>query len=95
MLTIAADRGEGPVAAMMFLRHGSTATYHIGWSNAQGRAAHAHNLLLWRAAERLSSKGVKTLDLGTLDTVNAPGLARFKLGTGAMPHRLGGTWVTL
>lgn len=90
-LTFAADAGDAPLAAMMFLRHGNTATYHLGWSGDAGRASHAHNLLLWKAIKRLSAKGVKTLDLGTLDTVNAPGLARFKLGSGAKPHRLGAT----
>ncbi len=84
-----------PSAAMLFLLHGNTATYHIGWSGPAGRACHAHNLLLWRGIELLAGRGVKTLDLGTLDTVNAPGLARFKLGTGATPHRLGGTWLSL
>ena len=89
---VASDRGED-VAAMLFFRHGSTATYHIGWSGEAGRRASAHNLLLWRAMEVLRESGVRTLDLGTLDTVNAPGLARFKLGAGAAPHRLGGTWL--
>jgi hypothetical protein len=35
------------------------------------------------------------LDLGTLDTQNAPGLARFKLGSGATAQLLGGTWARL
>ena len=95
VLTLAADLGQHPVAAMMFLLHGTTATYHIGWSNDEGRATHAHNLLLWQAASMLAAQGVRLLDLGTLDTENAPGLARFKLGTGARPQRLGPTWLSL
>ena len=95
VLTLAADQGDAPLAAMMFLRHGNTATYHLGWSSDAGRKSHAHNLLLWKAIKRLSTKGVQTLDLGTLETVNAPGLARFKLGSGAKPHRLGATRILI
>jgi lipid II:glycine glycyltransferase (peptidoglycan interpeptide bridge formation enzyme) len=78
---------------MLFLVHGSTATYHVGWTGDAGRCASAHNLLLWRAMEALQRRGVRRIDLGLLDTVNTPGLARFKLGAGRVPHRLGGTWL--
>ena len=86
------QKGE-PIAAMLFLRHGTTATYHIGWSGEDGRRVAAHNLLLWRAMEALRKDGARYLDLGALDTVNAPGLARFKLGSGAVPVKTGGTWL--
>ncbi|WP_413720730.1 GNAT family N-acetyltransferase [Silicimonas sp. MF1-12-2] len=92
-LAIAASRNTERLAAMLFLRHGTTATYHIGWSSEDGRKVSAHNLLLWKAAQQLAAEGVATLDLGLIDTVNAPGLARFKLGTGARPVRTGGTWL--
>ena len=52
----------------------------------------AHNLLMWRAALWLARQGHRRLDLGPIDTANAPGLARFKLGIGAHARRLGGTW---
>ncbi|AZQ65864.1 GNAT family N-acetyltransferase [Silicimonas algicola] len=93
-LTIAHFRGER-VAAILVLSHGTRATYHIGWSGGEGRRLSAHNLLLWEAAQRLSDDGVSVLDLGLVDTETAPGLARFKLGTGAMPVRTGGTWIGL
>lgn len=82
-----------PVAAMLFLRHGRMATYHIGYTSNLGRVHNAHTLLLSHAAEWLAAHGTDVLDLGTLDTLNAPGLARFKLGSGAQAHRLGGTWL--
>lgn len=82
-----------PVAGLLFLRHGAMATYHIGFTSESGRALGAHTLLMMRAAEHLSVKGVSYLELGMLDTVRAPGLARFKLGTGAEAHCLGGTWL--
>ncbi len=87
-----AYEGKSPVAAMLFLRHGGAATYHIGHTNARGRALSAHSLILWQAAAWLAAKGHKRLDLGFLDTRSAPGLARFKLGSGARARRLGGTW---
>ncbi|MEL7100532.1 MAG: GNAT family N-acetyltransferase [Pseudomonadota bacterium] len=82
-----------PVAAMLFLRHGSNATYHMGQTSAEGRARHAHTALLWAAMRWFADRGVDTLDLGTVDTESALGLARFKLGTGARVRRLGGTWL--
>ncbi|WP_417523104.1 GNAT family N-acetyltransferase [Marinovum sp.] len=85
-------RGE-PVAALLFLCHGAVATYHIGWSGPEGRESSAHHLLLWRAMLGLASRGVTRLDLGMVDTVTAPGLARFKLGSGAQCRALGGTWL--
>lgn len=85
--------GKEPVAAILVLRHGRDATYHIAHTTARGKALSAHNLLLWEAMSWLSSKGCQSLDLGLINTEDAPGLARFKLGTGAELHRLGGTWV--
>lgn len=83
------------IAAMLFLRHPPTATYHIGWSDTEGRKYSAHNLLLWRAANWLAMQGCQRLDLGTVDTENASGLARFKLGSGAALRSLGPTMLRL
>ncbi|MEL7150596.1 MAG: GNAT family N-acetyltransferase [Pseudomonadota bacterium] len=93
-LTITSDRGDAR-AGMMFLRHGSTATYHLGWTSDEARRVSAHTLMLWRAMEALHKDGVERLDLGILDTERTPGLARFKLGTGAEPHQLGATHLSL
>ncbi|MCP5038993.1 MAG: GNAT family N-acetyltransferase, partial [Rhodobacteraceae bacterium] len=79
------------IAGGLFLIHGTRATYQIGWSGHEGRRHNAQTLLLWNAMFRLKSMGVSGLDLGQIDTINAPGLARFKLGTGAQPVRLGPT----
>lgn len=91
-LFVASVEGD-PVAAMLFLVHGATATYHVGWTGEAGRAVSAHHLILWQACQHLRRKGIRHLDLGVVDTVNTPGLARFKLGTGARPVQTGGTWV--
>ncbi|MCA0872850.1 GNAT family N-acetyltransferase [Seohaeicola saemankumensis] len=82
-----------PIAAALFLIHGAAASYHIGHSTPRGRQLNAHNLILWQAMRHLSGMGVTRLDLGPIDTETAPGLARFKLGTGAHTRPLGGTWL--
>lgn len=82
-----------PIAAMVFLCHGAVASYHMGWTGEEGRMACAHNLLMWRATQALRARGVVRLDLGSVATDRAPGLARFKLGTGARLRKLGGSWL--
>ena len=79
------------IAAALFLRHGTAATYQIGWNGSQGRRLNAHNLVFWHAAKSLAAHGVNWVDLGVVDTKRAPGLARFKLGTGATKVRFGHT----
>lgn len=81
------------LAAILLLRHGAGATYHISHSTDRGKALSAHNLLLWEAMTWAAKSGCLHLDLGVINTEEAPGLARFKLGTGARLHQLGGTWL--
>lgn len=81
------------VAAMLFLRHGTDATYQIGWSNEDGRRLSAGPALMWRAMVDLQSMGTDRLDLGAADRRAAPGLAHFKRGTGAQMRALGGSWL--
>jgi lipid II:glycine glycyltransferase (peptidoglycan interpeptide bridge formation enzyme) len=78
---------------MMFLLHGSAATYQVGWSNDTGRQFNAHNLLLWHAIEALQQRGVRLLDLGGVNTQRSAGIARFKLGTGGRVLTLAGTYL--
>ncbi len=87
--------GRERVAAALVLIHGLVATYHIGWTSQLGRELCAHNLILDQAAEWLTGRGVARFDLGTIDTDHAPGIARFKLGTGAASRPLGGTWLNI
>ena len=90
----ARHRGE-QIAAMLFLLHRPWASYHVGWSGPEGRRLNAHNLLLWRAALRLKAEGYGMLDLGDVNTEDAPGLARYKIGTGARVAVLGATSLML
>lgn len=82
-----------PAAAQLFLLQGSFAHYHIGWNSGQGRENSLHNLLLWHAILTLKERGITVLDLGALDTLHNPGIARFKLGAGAELHTDCGSWI--
>ena len=93
MLAWRVDVDREAVAGMMFLVHGDSATYHVGWADARGREAGAHNLLLWQAMLALRERGVRRLDLGGIDTAGGAGLARFKIGTGGQVAGFSGTWV--
>jgi hypothetical protein len=87
-------QGGGIGAAMAFVRHGAAATYHTGWAGPAARRCGVHQVMLWQAALALRGEGVRWLDLGMVDTEAAPGLAHFKLGTGAEARHLGATaWV--
>lgn len=86
---------DTPVAGMLFLLHAPVATYHIGWTSARGRQLSAHHHMIMIAADYLAISGFRRLDLGLLETDTAPGLARFKIGTGARVRSLGGTWLRL
>ena len=81
-LILQASWQSRPVAAMLFLVHGSSATYQLGWTNPQGRALNAHNLILWGAIEQLQQRGIVKLDLGGVNTHDLPGISRFKINTG-------------
>lgn len=93
LLTLAADLQRQPCAGMMFLVHGRTATYHLGWTNEDGREHSAHNLLLWQGCRLLAERGVEQLDLGGVNTLSNPGLARFKLGSGGRVVTWAGTYL--
>ncbi len=92
VLGYAARQGAEKIGGMLFLRHADHATYHIGWTSEAGKAANAHNLLLWTAMRGLKKAGVRSLDLGGVDTDANPGIARFKIGTGGRVVSLSGSW---
>ncbi len=84
---LTALKGNDPLAAILLVRHGASATYYISYTSPEGRRHGAHNLLLWHAMLELKAEGVRWLDLGGVNAA-APGIARFKLG-------MGGDFVTL
>lgn len=91
----AEDAAGARLAGIVVLRHGAGASYQIGWSGPEGRAAGAHNLLLWQAALRLRAQGVRVFDLGDVNSEEGAGLMHFKLGTGAQAAPLGATCLVL
>lgn len=93
VLAFRADLDRSACAGMLFLLHGARATYHIGWSNEDGRANAAHNLLLWTAMLDLKARGLRVLDLGGVNTQSGAGIARFKLGTGGHVLQRAGAFV--
>jgi len=81
-LLIRAELKKDKVAAMLFLLHGKSATYHLGWTNELGRNLNAHNLILWKSFLELKNMGIEKLDLGGINTRSLPGISRFKIGSG-------------
>ncbi|WP_341365642.1 GNAT family N-acetyltransferase [Yoonia sp. BS5-3] len=95
VVVYSAGRKGTAIAGMLFLLHHPVATYHIGWTSAEARQDGAHHRMLMDAASHLAQRGFTRLDLGQVDTDTAPGLARFKIGTGAVIRPLGGTWLKI
>lgn len=87
-----AELGKNTVGGMLFLIHGRVASYHVGWSDEEGRRLNAHNALLWQAMAYLKDMGIEVLDLGGINTHDLPGISRFKLGAGGQPITLAGTY---
>lgn len=82
------------VAGQLYLLHGNTATYMIGWNGDAGRRYSAHNLLTWHAVTALKDRGLSYIDMGGLNTEpDGAGIARFKLGLGTAPYIYAGTYV--
>ncbi len=81
-----------PVAFVLLVRHGRSATYLAGWSSDQGRENAAHHLLLWEGACVLKQKGIKELDLGGINDESAEGIKIFKEGLGGRNVRYVGRY---
>jgi Acetyltransferase (GNAT) domain len=93
ILSLAALQGEKRIAGQLFLLHGKSATYFVGWNGSVGRKVSAHNYLMWQALEMLKESGIRWLDLGGVNTEEGAGIARFKLGLGAPPFIYAGTYI--
>ncbi|MFC7050361.1 lipid II:glycine glycyltransferase FemX [Emcibacter nanhaiensis] len=84
---------DDPVAGAIFLRHGNSVTYHIGWNGPDGRKLHAMNILLWKSILELKNRGCTFLDMGGMNTADGAEIARFKLGSGGEVATLPGTYL--
>lgn len=77
------------LASVLLLKHGTGATYQVGWSSDAGRRAGAQNLLLWHAIMELKKDGIKQLDLGGVNDERAKGVKKFKEAMGGRLIRFG------
>jgi hypothetical protein len=88
-----AYQADDPRGAMLFVKHHPAVTYHLGWISPAARQWGLHHRILMQAATTFSERGYLRLDLGAVDTDAAPGLARFKIASGAHIRPLGGSWL--
>lgn len=94
LLILRVEHEGETIGAVMMIIHGNHATYHIGWSNEQGKKLGAHNLLMWEVIRKLKQRNVTALDLGGVNTENhGAGIARFKLGLCNNLVQLPGTYI--
>lgn len=69
-----------PVAGVVVMKHGTSASYRVSWNTAEGRQHNAHFLLIWKAIEILKKHNVETFDLGGILPDDSDGLNIFKRG---------------
>ena len=69
-----------PVAGVVVIKHGNSASYRVSWNTAEGRLHNAHFLLLWKAIEILKKMNIQHFDLGGILPDDNDGLNIFKLG---------------
>jgi lipid II:glycine glycyltransferase (peptidoglycan interpeptide bridge formation enzyme) len=62
------------------MRHGTSASYRLGWNSPEGRVAQAHYLLVWKAIEILKKQNIETFDLGGILAQDTTGFNTFKQG---------------
>ena len=71
-----------PIAAILLLIHGASATYQIGYTSDLGREKCAHHVLLWNAVTALKERKIDDFDLGGVNEEQAKGVLQFKKGMG-------------
>lgn len=91
--TVTARHDDITIGGVLFLLHGQSATYQVAWTSEDGRSLHATNRLLWQAILGLKDLGITSVDLGGIDPVKAPGIARFKSRLGGASYTLVGTYI--
>ncbi|HET7625801.1 MAG TPA: GNAT family N-acetyltransferase [Verrucomicrobiae bacterium] len=74
-------------ASAIFFHYGAKAIYKFGASDPALLDFRANNLVMWEAIQWCARAGKKTLDFGRTSLANE-GLRRFKLGWGAVEHRI-------
>lgn len=76
-----AMHGGNCIGSVLVLKHGTSATYQIGWTSDEGRRHCAHHGLLWQVVMKLKANGAKDFDLGGINE-SASGVRKFKMAMG-------------
>jgi lipid II:glycine glycyltransferase (peptidoglycan interpeptide bridge formation enzyme) len=98
ILRVLVAEGDGqPLAAMLLIRYGDTATYSHGASSDNARNLMAPHLLQWKAIEEAKADGFKLYDFRGIALSDDPthpwaGITRFKAGFGGRVVRYAGTY---
>ncbi len=89
---IFALKNQERVGGVLFVGHGDTSTYMVGWTSLEGRDLMANYFLLWQAILYFKGLGYKWFDVGGLNEDTPKGIAHFKQGLKGAPYRLVGNW---
>lgn len=81
-----------PLAGVLIMCHGKSATYQAGWTTQAGRECCAHHLLLWEALRRLKEREIDDFDLGGINETQSKGVKTFKEGLGGALVQTPGLW---
>ena len=81
-----------PLAGVLIMCHGKSATYQAGWTTQAGRECCAHHLLLWEALRRLKEREIDDFDLGGINETQSKGVKTFKEGLGGTLVQTPGLW---
>lgn len=92
LLILRAMHDGEPVAGICLARHGSAATYLLGWNGPKGRNLKANQYLLWQGIKYLQECGSRWFDLGGISEENTPGTTAFKLGLNGERYELVGEY---
>ncbi|RDL44047.1 hypothetical protein DN730_10445 [Marinomonas piezotolerans] len=69
-------------------------TYFVGWSNDKGRELYVMQRLLWNSIVYAKNTcSCEFFDMGGIDVLNTPGVAKFKIGLNGTPYTTAGTYI--
>ncbi|KJZ15931.1 hypothetical protein TW85_03345 [Marinomonas sp. S3726] len=68
------------IGGVIIAESNGEATYFFGWSSELGRKNYVTQLLLWNGILSSKEQGLSLFDLGGIDHVGSPGVAKFKQG---------------
>lgn len=82
VVLLALNQLDEPIAFKVFIGYNNSIMYLMGWVSVEGRSDNAPKLLMWNSIKHFKSLGFLMFDLGGMDPINLPGIAKFKQGLG-------------